>query len=91
MPSDTRAASSSSRNSQIARSIDQQNSDHHLWRNGRLWWIAFTVHRGWTKERVRQSLQTRDLCEARARRDQVFAAIANGSDCVLSLRLPRRT
>ncbi len=35
--------------------------DHHLWRNGRLWWVAFTVHLpGWQKDRVRLSLATDD-------------------------------
>ena len=35
----------------------QSDPDHHLWRNGRLWWIAFTVHLpGWQKERIRRSL-----------------------------------
>ncbi|MBW2274391.1 MAG: hypothetical protein JRG96_14055 [Deltaproteobacteria bacterium] len=38
--------------------------DHHLWRNGRLWWVAFTViHEGWRQERVRVSLQTDDVVE----------------------------
>jgi hypothetical protein len=33
-----------------------RNPDHHLWRNGRLWRVAFTVHLpGWQKERVRLS------------------------------------
>ena len=22
----------------------EPDSNHHLWRNGRLWWVAFTVH-----------------------------------------------
>jgi hypothetical protein len=48
--------------------------DHHLWRNGRLWWVAFTVHLpGWQKERVRLSLGTDDIEEARRRRDQVLS------------------
>src|SRR4030095_3360327 len=45
--------------------------NHHLWRNGRLYWVAFTVHLpGWQKERVRLSLGTADLVEARRRRHQ---------------------
>ena len=41
---------------------DPIDPDHHLWRNGRLWWVAFTVHLpGWQKERVRLSLGTADL------------------------------
>ncbi len=51
--------------------------NHHLWRNGRLWWIAFTViHDGWRQERVRHSLKTADLAEARRRRDAILASLA---------------
>jgi hypothetical protein len=50
------------------------NPNHHLWKNGRLWWIAFTlIHDGWRQERVRQSLGTDSLSEARARRDSMLA------------------
>ena len=35
------------------RKNGRPHPDHHLWRNGRLWWIAFTVHRGHQQERVR--------------------------------------
>ncbi len=50
------------------------NPNHHLWKNGRLWWIAFTlIHDGWRQERVRQSLGTDNLLEARRRRDSILA------------------
>jgi hypothetical protein len=63
--------------------------DHHLWRNGRLWWVAFTVHRPhWTKERVRLSLGTADLAEARRRRDRLLDEYGSAHDCSLSLRFP---
>jgi hypothetical protein len=62
--------------------------DHHLWRNGRLWWVAFTVHLpGWQKERVRLSLGTDDLEEARRRRDQLLCEYPRATGCQLSLRL----
>jgi hypothetical protein len=49
------------------------NPNHHLWKNGRLWWIAFTlIHDGWRQERVRQSLGTDSLQEARHRRDAIL-------------------
>jgi hypothetical protein len=65
--------------------------DHHLWRNGHRWWIAFTVHLpGWQKERVRFSLGTSDLGEARARRDQVLREYPRSRGCELSLRLDGR-
>jgi hypothetical protein len=61
--------------------------DHHLWRNGRLFWVAFTVHLpGWRKERIRRSLGTPDLDEARRRRDLLFERLAAESDLTLSLR-----
>jgi len=71
---------------------DAVHPDHHLWRNGRLWWVAFTVHLpGWQKERVRLSLGTADLCEARQRRDQLLHDYPRTTGCELSLRLdPRR-
>jgi hypothetical protein len=61
--------------------------DHHLWRNGRLWWIAFTVHRpDWTAERIRRSLGTDDLSEARRRRDLILRHYRQSGRCQLSLR-----
>ncbi|MGE5813638.1 MAG: hypothetical protein ACM36C_04055 [Acidobacteriota bacterium] len=53
------------------------NPNHHLWRNGRLWWVAFTViYDGWRQERIRRSLGTADLEEARRRRDDLFQQYA---------------
>ena len=70
---------------------DPIDPDHHLWRNGHRWWIAFTVHLpGWQKERVRFSLGTADLTEARARRDQVLREYPQARGCELSLRLDGR-
>jgi len=61
--------------------------DHHLWRNGRLWWVAFTVHLpGWRKDRVRLSLATADIVEAQRRRDAVLAGYPAANACVLSIR-----
>jgi hypothetical protein len=72
--------------------IESTHPDHHLWRNGRRWWVAFTVHLpGWRKERVRRSLGTTDLDEARRRRDALFARLATERDVTLSLRfVPQR-
>ena len=61
--------------------------NHHLWRNGRLWWIAITVHRpNWTVERVRRSLGTADVIEARRRRDSILSQFRLAGDGQLSLR-----
>jgi hypothetical protein len=53
--------------------------NHHLWRNGRFWWIAYTViHDGWRQERIRHSLRTDDVVEARRRRDAILAQVTPG-------------
>ncbi len=63
------------------------NPDHHLWRNGRFWWVAFTlIHDGWRQERVRRSLKTADVLEARRRRDAIFAQYDGRASTELSLR-----
>ncbi len=75
-----------------ARREPPASADHHLWRNGRLWWVAFTVHLPpWNKERVRLSLQTDDLDEARRRRDELLRRYPQERDCTLSLRVPTRS
>ncbi len=74
----------------IAVPIDA-DPNHHLWRNGRLWWIAFTVHRGHLQERVRFSLGTDDVAAARRRRDAFLRLYAEAEDLEISLRFtPRR-
>jgi hypothetical protein len=53
------------------------NPDHHLWNNRGTWWCHFTLHRpDYTAERVRVSLRTRDLAEARLRRDELLRRFA---------------
>ena len=75
----------------IDRDTGVGDPNHHLWRNGRLWWVAFTVHLpGWQKERVRLSLGTADLAEARRRRDQILREYPAAKGCQLSLRLDGR-
>jgi hypothetical protein len=49
------------------------NLDHHLWNNHGTWWCHYTVHRpDYTKRRVRLSLQTSDVRQARILRDRLF-------------------
>ena len=66
------------------------NPNHHLWRNGRLWWIAFTVlYDGWRQERIRRSLGTENIEEARRRRDELleqFAAQPRAEVAALRIR-----
>ena len=69
------------------RKNGRPHPDHHLWRNGRLWWIAFTIHKpDWTVERIRRSLGTDDLGEARRRRDLILRKYRLSGRCELSLR-----
>ena len=52
--------------------------NHHLWRNGRFWWIAYTaIIDGWRPERIRHSLKTDDLSAARVRRDEILATVSS--------------
>ncbi len=64
------------------------NPNHHLWRNGRFWWTAFTViFDGWRQERIRESLETTDVELARARRDGRLAYFRTLPNCEVSLRV----
>jgi hypothetical protein len=57
----------------IAIRLNPANPDHHLWNNNGTWWCQYTEHpTPFTKERVRASLQTKNLTEARLRRDQML-------------------
>jgi len=61
---------------QLAIRVDAENPDHHLWLNHGTWWIHYTLHLdGARKRRVRFSLETSDVGEARAKRDALFAAL----------------
>jgi len=71
--------------------VSKLDPNHHLWRNGRLWWVAFTVHLpGWRKERIRTSLGTANIVEARRRRDELLACYPQVRGCELSLRIVPR-
>lgn len=72
--------------------LPDPHPDHHLWRNGRLWWAAFTVvHADGRKRRLRRSLRTPDLGEARRRRDALLQQVRRYPGWRPYLRLcPRR-
>jgi len=56
------------------------NANHHLWNNNGTWFLHYTTYpTPFTKERVRRSLGTKDLDEARLRRDAFFAHLRNGA------------
>lgn len=47
--------------------------NHHIWNNNGTWWVHYTLHLpDYTARRVRQSLRTRDVAEARIRRDALL-------------------
>lgn len=49
------------------------NPNHNLWSNNGTYWCRFTVHYpDYTKGRIAKSLHTRDLAEARLRRDKIM-------------------
>jgi hypothetical protein len=73
------------RNQQIAMThslairFSPANPDHHLWNNNGTWFVHYTIHpTPLTKQRIRASLGTKDLAEARSRRDGLLL----GSACV---------
>ena len=49
------------------------NPNHHLWNNNGTWFVHYTVYpTPVTKQRIRKSLQTRCVEEARRRRDELL-------------------
>ena len=64
---------------------NRTNPDHNLWNNHGTWWCHFTVHLpDHTKERIRVSLGTKDLAEARRQRDFIM----RGTNAIAA-RIPR--
>ena len=65
--------------------------DHHLWLNGKVWWIAFTYHTtDGRKRRLRASLGTHDRSEARIRRNELLETFEREFGHVPSLRFAVR-
>ncbi|MBC8324151.1 MAG: hypothetical protein H8E27_00765 [Verrucomicrobia subdivision 3 bacterium] len=57
--------------------VNRKNPDHHLWNNHGTWWLHYTLHLAdFTKRRVRKSLGTNCVNEARTRRDVLLADLA---------------
>ena len=60
---------------QLSLRVNPGNPNHHLWNNNGTWFIHYVVHpTPFTKERIRRSLGTKSLAEARARRDAILGA-----------------
>ncbi len=58
---------------QLSLRTNPDNPNHHLWNNNGTWFIHYVVHpTPFTKERIRKSLRTKSLAEARAKRDAIL-------------------
>jgi len=54
--------------------INAENPNHHLWNNNGVWYLHYTIYpTAFTAERIRRSLRTKSLSEARRLRDTFFA------------------
>ena len=61
------------RNVVLAIRTDGDNPNHHLWNNNGTWFVNYTVYpTPITKQRVRKTLKTKCVHEARRKRDVLF-------------------
>ena len=61
---------------EIALREDESNLNHHLWNNNGTWWVHYTIYpTPVTAERIRHSLKTRNLSEARDLRDKILESL----------------
>ena len=71
--------------------VDETNRAHHLYvnRGGRAdgcWWVAYTLHFGGRKRRIKRSLGTKCLEDAIRQRDALFASIERHGEEVPEIR-----
>lgn len=60
---------------QLSLRVNPANPNHHLWNNNGTWFIHYVVHpTPFTKDRIRRSLGTKSLAEARVKRDAILGA-----------------
>jgi len=58
--------------------IDPENPNHHLWNNNGTWYLHYTLLTSpVTAERIRRSLGTGDIQQARRKRDQLLLEAAH--------------
>ena len=73
---------------QLSLRTNPENPNHHLWNNNGTWFIHYVVHpTPFTKERIRKSLGTKSLAEARAKRDVILRTPSFAANAVEPLRL----
>jgi|TARA_B110001469_G_scaffold34877_1_gene35106 hypothetical protein len=64
------------KNSTSSVRIWATNPDHHLYNNNGTWWLHYTSYpTPETSKRIRRSLRTHIVKEAREQRDAIFAKI----------------
>jgi hypothetical protein len=72
-----------STNYTVSIRIKGDNPNHHLWNNNGTWFIHYTEHLpDFTKRRIRASLNTKCVVEARRRRDECIGGAH--ADCALA-------
>ncbi|MFT5124050.1 MAG: hypothetical protein ACI9TH_000562 [Kiritimatiellia bacterium] len=65
---------------ELAIRTDDRNPNHHLWNNNGTWFIHYTIYpTPVTKQRIRKSLHTKSLAEARVRRDSILSTYAGAA------------
>ena len=73
---------------QLSLRTNPENPNHHLWNNNGTWFIHYVVHpTPITKERIRKSLGTKSLSEARARRDAILTCKVGAVEDLNALQL----
>jgi hypothetical protein len=73
---------------QLSLRTNLENPNHHLWNNNGTWFIHYVVHpTPITKERIRKSLGTKSLAEARAKRDAIFTRQTGATQNLTALQL----
>ena len=64
----------------LAVRIKGDNPDHHLWNNHGTWFVHYTIYPDpLTARRIRRSLRTRRLAEARRLRDRLFTDLSRAA------------
>ena len=64
--------------------VQGENPLHHLWNNNGTWWLYFHLKDAeGAAKRVRKSLKTKDLQQARSRRDRMLADLVKASGRIL--------
>jgi hypothetical protein len=70
---------------QLSLRTNPDNPNHHLWNNNGTWFIHYVVHpTPFTKERIRKSLGTKSLVEARAKRDVILGVTTEAEPLALA-------